>query len=50
VTFHCTVDPTLPITDAHSLTERIESQLRNQVNNLGRVVIHVEPANGEKQG
>jgi cation diffusion facilitator family transporter len=50
VTFHCTVDPTLPITDAHTLTERIESQLRNQVNNLGRVVIHVEPANGEKQG
>jgi divalent metal cation (Fe/Co/Zn/Cd) transporter len=49
VTFHCTVDSSLPITEAHTLTERIESLLRNQVNNLGRVVIHVEPANGEKQ-
>jgi cation diffusion facilitator family transporter len=49
VTFHCTVASSLPITEAHTLTERIESLLRNQVNNLGRVVIHVEPPNGEKQ-
>ncbi len=48
VTFHCTVDSSLPITEAHTLTERIENLLRNQVNNLGRVVIHVEPPNGEK--
>ena len=48
VTFHCTVDSSLPITEAHWLTERIESLLRNQVSNLGRVVIHVEPANGDK--
>ena len=48
VTFHCTVDPALPITEAHTLTERIESLLRNQVKNLGRVVIHVEPPNGGK--
>lgn len=49
VTFHCTVDSGLPITEAHTLTERVESLLRNQVSNLGRVVIHVEPPNGEKQ-
>lgn len=49
VTFHCTVESTLPITEAHTLTERVESQLRNQVNNLGRVVIHVEPPNGESR-
>ena len=48
VTFHCTVDSELPITEAHSLTERVESELRNRVSNLGRVVIHVEPPNGEK--
>jgi divalent metal cation (Fe/Co/Zn/Cd) transporter len=48
VTFHCTVASSLPITEAHTLTERIESLLRNQVSNLGRVVIHVEPPNGEK--
>ncbi len=44
VTFHCIMDSTLPITEAHTLTERIESMLRNQVPNLGRVVIHVEPS------
>ena len=34
---------------AHTLTERIETLLRNQINNLGRVVIHVEPRDGEKR-
>ena len=32
-----------PITDAHAITEQVESVLRGQVPNLGRVVIHVEP-------
>jgi cation diffusion facilitator family transporter len=41
--FHCTLDASTPITDAHTVTERIESLLRSQVPNLGRVVIHVEP-------
>jgi divalent metal cation (Fe/Co/Zn/Cd) transporter len=48
VTFHCTVASGLSITEAHTLTERIESQLRSHVSNLGRVVIHVEPADGEQ--
>ena len=43
LTFHCTLDAGTPITDAHTVTERIESLLRSQVPNLGRVVIHVEP-------
>lgn len=43
VSFHCRLDKDLPITDAHSLTERIESDLRARVAHLGRVVIHVEP-------
>lgn len=50
VTFHCTVASDLPITEAHTMTERVESLLRNQVSNLGRVVIHVEPPDGEKAG
>ena len=44
LTFHCTMDAGVPITDAHTVTERIESLLRREVPNLGRVVIHVEPA------
>jgi divalent metal cation (Fe/Co/Zn/Cd) transporter len=43
LTFHCSMDPAAPIADAHTLTERIESILRNRAPNLGRVVIHVEP-------
>jgi divalent metal cation (Fe/Co/Zn/Cd) transporter len=47
VTFHCTMAPGLPITEAHTTTERIEGLLRGQVPHLGRVVIHVEPIGGE---
>jgi divalent metal cation (Fe/Co/Zn/Cd) transporter len=43
LTFHCTMAAGTPITDAHTLTERLESLIRSQVPNLGRVVIHVEP-------
>jgi cation diffusion facilitator family transporter len=46
LSFHCTLDADTPITAAHTLTERIESLLRQEVPNLGRVVIHVEPAGG----
>ncbi len=47
LTFHCTMDPQMPITEAHTVTEKIESCLRSQVPNLGRVVIHVEPPSDE---
>jgi divalent metal cation (Fe/Co/Zn/Cd) transporter len=48
VSFHCALPPDTPITDAHKLTERIESALRARLSGLGRVVIHVEtPEKGE---
>lgn len=43
LTFHCTLAANMPIADAHTLSERIESLLRSHMPNLGRVVIHVEP-------
>jgi cation diffusion facilitator family transporter len=43
VSCHCTLDPGTTITDAHELTERMESDLREKVAQIGRVVIHVEP-------
>jgi cation diffusion facilitator family transporter len=49
VSLHCTLDSRMAITEAHELTERLESHLRKGVPNLGRVVIHVEPA-GEASG
>ncbi len=46
LSFHITTDPKQPIADAHTMTERIESYLRGQIEGLGRVVIHVEPPGG----
>ena len=43
VSFHCALDPATAITEAHSLTVRLEEHLRRRVPRLGRVVIHVEP-------
>jgi cation diffusion facilitator family transporter len=43
LSFHCTMNGGMSITEAHTTTERLESVLRKQVPNLGRVVIHVEP-------
>ena len=37
------MEPNLPISDAHKLTVQLESALRAQLPELGRVVIHVEP-------
>jgi cation diffusion facilitator family transporter len=47
VSFHCVMSADAAITDAHSITERVEQRLRAQVPNLGQVMIHVEPPNGE---
>jgi cation diffusion facilitator family transporter len=47
LSFHCVLDGSLAITDAHQLTEQLEAALRAQVPALSRVIIHVEPANTE---
>jgi divalent metal cation (Fe/Co/Zn/Cd) transporter len=43
LSFHCIVDPEMPISQAHELTSRTEARLREHIPGLGRVVIHVEP-------
>ncbi|MBN1393595.1 MAG: cation diffusion facilitator family transporter [Pirellulales bacterium] len=43
VSFHCTLEATTAIIEAHDLTVRLEEFLRSRVPGLGRVVIHVEP-------
>ena len=47
VSFHCALEPGISIEEAHALSERLEIHLRNRLPNLGRVVIHAEPA-GER--
>lgn len=43
LSFHCTVDANVTISDAHGLTEQVERALRARLPHLGRVVIHIEP-------
>lgn len=43
VSFHLLLDPTVSVRDAHDLAERIEARLREEMPDLGRVMIHVEP-------
>ena len=42
ISFHCVLPADIPVTDAHNLTERVETALRARLSGLGRVVIHVE--------
>ena len=46
VSLHCGVEPGLPITRAHALTEEVERLLHRRLPGLGRVVVHVEPPAG----
>lgn len=43
VSFHCGLDASTAITEAHDLTVRLEEYLRANVPGVGRVAIHVEP-------
>jgi divalent metal cation (Fe/Co/Zn/Cd) transporter len=40
---HCIVDPDLPISQAHQLSQRFESMLRSRLPEIQRVVVHLEP-------
>jgi cation diffusion facilitator family transporter len=44
VTFHCTLAAGISVRDAHAFTERVERYLRRQIPNLGRIIVHTEPA------
>ncbi len=43
LSFHCLIDPELPVGEAHRITEELETLLRARLPELGRVVIHAEP-------
>ncbi|MFH1810092.1 MAG: cation diffusion facilitator family transporter [Pseudomonadota bacterium] len=44
VALHCEVAPDVSLADAHALTHQIERRLRQAVEHVGRVIIHVEPS------
>ena len=43
VSFHCRLDPTTTIIEAHDFTVKVEEFLRSRIPNLARVLVHVEP-------
>jgi len=43
VSFHCSLDPATPLSEAHKFSERFELELRHHVPRVGRVLIHIEP-------
>jgi cation diffusion facilitator family transporter len=44
LSFHCSIDPMIDIAGAHAISEQMERELRHQVPELERVVIHLEPS------
>lgn len=46
VSFHCRMAPTVSIGQAHEMTAKLENVVRAAIENVGRVVIHVEPETG----
>ncbi|CAK7041613.1 MAG: Ferrous-iron efflux pump FieF [Desulfovibrio sp.] len=43
ISFHCDVDATLNVEEAHTVCMRLEKQLRLSAPQLGRIIIHMDP-------
>jgi len=43
ITLHAFVDPQLSIEDAHGIAEKIEENLRRQIEDVENVTVHIEP-------
>jgi cation diffusion facilitator family transporter len=49
ITLHARVDPKLSVHEAHELAEKIESRIREKIENLGNVTVHIEPFTSPRQ-
>jgi cation diffusion facilitator family transporter len=43
ISFHCSIQGEITVGRAHEITEKMENTLRDQLTNLGEVLIHIEP-------
>lgn len=43
LSMHCTLPPAMSIVDAHELSEQVQDALQQQMPQLKRVIVHVEP-------
>jgi len=44
ITLHAYVNPELSVEDAHKIAENIERRMKAEINPLGNVTVHIEPA------
>jgi len=49
VTLHVQVDPSASLSEAHKAAERIERIIAKNVDNVGNVLVHIEPSNIESK-
>ncbi|MEM0007192.1 MAG: cation diffusion facilitator family transporter [Candidatus Bathyarchaeia archaeon] len=50
VTLHAYVDPSLSISEAHELAEKIEGRLSEKLENVSNVTVHIEPFDMKQRG
>jgi cation diffusion facilitator family transporter len=50
LSFHLLIHANIPIAEVHGIAEDMENRLRREFPELGRVVIHTEPARGDGTG
>ncbi|MEM3616756.1 MAG: cation diffusion facilitator family transporter [Candidatus Bathyarchaeia archaeon] len=50
VTLHAYVDPSLSVSEAHELAEKIEGRLSEKLENIGNVTVHIEPFDTKQRG
>ncbi|MEM3464163.1 MAG: cation-efflux pump [Candidatus Bathyarchaeia archaeon] len=50
VTLHAYVDPSLSVSEAHELAEKIEGRLSEKLENIGNVTVHIEPFDMKQRG
>jgi cation diffusion facilitator family transporter len=49
VTLHAYVDPKLSVDEAHEIAERIEDKIKEELDVVGNVTVHLEPLNARKK-
>ena len=47
ITLHVQVAPSTPLSEAHTLAEKLERRISESINNVENVLVHIEPSNIE---
>jgi len=50
ITLHAGVDPKLSVHEAHELAEKIERSIKQKIQNIGNITVHIEPYSKVRKG